>query len=59
MSAELSDGGIIGIERILRCRDESHAGSHQACDKGDENRRRTGKLRKKSGGAQGDDECGA
>ena len=28
MSAELTDRGIIGIERVLRCQDESHAGRH-------------------------------
>ena len=52
MCADLNKTRIIGVERVLRVKRESHTGDHETRDDCEENGRRMGKLPDNTSGAQ-------
>ena len=52
MRTDLSKTRVVGVERVLRAKRESHTGYHESRDGCGENGRRMGKLRENTSGAQ-------
>ena len=52
MCTDLTETGIVGVERVLRAERESHTGCHETRDECEENGRRMGELRENTSGAQ-------